>query len=134
MKYPSGSKVSEIIASIVRDIEAGKDLPSFIWFDPQRTSIVLDEYYEAKAQVIVRTVNEEIPKYKAKLETLPNGALNLPELGASMEPAEMIRFMLKVQQRYLADVMKNIDRLHPVTREEIKRVEITLRKSLAMTE
>ena len=83
-----------------------------------KKSAVLNKYYEAHAQSVVRSVNQQLPKYKMLLDN------------KLIEDLKMAKFMLGVQQKYLTDIMRNIDRLHPITHEQIKMIESKLVHSL----
>ena len=129
-KYQSETRESKVTNSIIREIEAGEEFPSFIFDDPQRKSAILNEYYEARAQWIVRSVNQQIPKYEAVMGRLRNETGKATD--TLMNELKITKFMLEGQQRYLVDVMKNIDRLHPITQGQIKRLEPKLLKALAV--
>ncbi len=128
-KYQNGTRESKIINSIIKEIEAGVSLPSFISHDPLRKSAILNEYYEAHAQYVARSVNQQIPKYEAIAEKLRNESVKVQE--GTTKDLKMAKYMLGVQKNYLNDIMKNIDRLHPITREQIKQLEPKLSQVLA---
>ena len=129
-KYQNGTRESEVINSIIKEIEAGVSIPSFVLHDPLRKSVILNEYYEAHAQYVVRSVNQQIPKYEAIAEKLRNETVKAQE--GTTNDLKMAKYMLEVQKNYMIDVMKNIDRLHPITREQIKRLEPKLSQVLAV--
>jgi hypothetical protein len=129
-KYQNGTRESEVINSIIKEIEAGVSIPSFVLHDPLRKSVILNEYYEAHAQYVIRSVNQQIQKYEAIVEKLRNEKDRAQD-GATND-LKMAKYMLEVQKNYLDDVMKNIDRLHPITREQIKRLEPKLSQVLAV--
>ena len=126
-KYPEGSTEARIIHSIIKEIDAGESFPSFVWNDPERESRVLNEYYEAKAQSVIRELGTQIPKYEAAFKKLKdNKSTDNKELETRI-------WRLKVQQKYLKDVIGNIDRLHPLTRGKIKTSEKQLDRALSLT-
>ena len=131
-KYIKGTREAEVINSIVREIEVGKSFPSFIREDPLRKSIVLNKYYEAHAQFVIRSVKQQLPEYQAILERLRNENETVEVTDLTIKELKIAKFKLEVQQRYLADIMKNIDRLHPITREQIERLEPKLLQALAV--
>lgn len=128
-KYQDGTRESEVINSIIKEIEAGESFPSFVLHDPLRQSVILDEYYEAHAQFVVRSLNQQMPEYEAIAAKRRNETAKAQE--GSPSDLEMAKYMLEVQKKYMTDVMKNIDRLHPITREQIKRLEPKLSQMLA---
>lgn len=129
-KYQNGTRESEVINSIIKEIEAGVSIPSFVLHDPLRKSVILNEYYEAHAQYVVRSVNQQMPKYEAIAEKLRNETVKAQE--GTANDLKMAKYMLEVQKNYMIDVLKNIDRLHPITREQIKRLEPKLSQVLAV--
>jgi hypothetical protein len=96
--------------------------------DPLRKSVVLNEYYEALAQFVIRSLAKQMSEYQAIVEKLGHETAGAP--GTSSEQ-EMAKFKLEVQRRYVVEIMKNIDRLHPTTRERIKRLDPRLSQMLA---
>ena len=72
----------------------------------------------------------EIPKYEAIAEKLRNETVKAQE--GTTNDLKMAKYMLEVQKNYMIDLMKNIDRLHPITREQIKRLEPKLSQVLAV--
>jgi hypothetical protein len=128
-KYPSGTREFVIIQSIVKEIESGKSFPSFIFDDPQRKSVVLNQYYEALAQSVIREVSKQMPNYTASAERVKMAADKASK--NMIEDAKMDKFMLSVQQKYLNEVMKNADRLHPITLNKIKLIQPQLTEALS---
>jgi predicted transcriptional regulator len=123
-KYPAKSQTSELIRSIIKEIESGEDFPSFVFNDPQRKSKVLDQYYEASAQSIIREIANQIPSYSATLASI-RVANNKPS-SELISKEEMGRYMLNVQRGYLIKALNNSDRLHPITLEKLKRAQLQL--------
>jgi hypothetical protein len=127
-RYKEESRESEVIVSIVREIEAGEQLPSFVLNDPLRKSVVLNEYYEALAQFVIRSLAKQMSEYQTIVEKLGHETAGAPGTSSEQEKA---KFKLEVQRRYVVEIMKNIDRLHPTTRERIKRLDPRLSQMLA---
>jgi len=130
-RYPSGTKEYALVASIIKEIEAGKDMPSFVFSDPEKKSAVLDRYYEAHAQSVIRQVARQVPEHEAAVAAVRQARRENKPLDAALQKARMTQFMLGVQQRYWDDVMNNVERLHPKTRDQIKAVGPALKRALA---
>ena len=132
-KYPHGSEESRTIESIIADIDKGESFPSFIWNDPDGKSKVLDEYFEAQAQYVIRELEKQIPEYEAAFSAFnkhdSSKQKDESERRRLKENLDMVVFRLNVQKKYLAEVLKNSRRLHPLTRKEIENSE----KKLAAT-
>ncbi len=101
------------------------DPDKYIWDDPHHKSKVLNEYFEAEAQSIVRTVKEVLPEHEKIV-----AALNRQETSELKNKLGPITHRLKVQQEYLSNVMKNFDRLHSITQKQIKESEKKLNAAL----
>jgi hypothetical protein len=133
-KYPHGSKESRLIQSILEEVEKGESTPSFIWNDPEGKSKVLDEYFEAQAQYVVHELEKQIPEYEAAVSAFKKHGSSRQkdesEERRLKEKLDMIIFRLNVQKKYLAEVIKNSRRLHPLTRKEIANSEIKLKSTL----
>ena len=128
-KYKKESKETENINAIIKEIEAGKNLPSFIFNDQQKKSSALNIYYEAQAQSILRLTPQLIEKYNSAIKEHKK-TINRATV-SSKNKIKMARYMLEVQQRYLLDVISNIDRLQPTTLKQIKSIKPELSKTLA---
>lgn len=120
-KYPAGSKESVTIQSIIKEIKSGEMSPSFIFDDPLRKSAALNQYYESWAQWNIRGTTEQIKEYLATVERIKGVSGRAPK--NLIGKAETERTMLNDQQKILDKVMRNADRLHPITLEEIKRIQ-----------
>lgn len=130
-KYPIGSQESETLQTIIKQVETDTSFPSFVLDDPHRTSAVLNRYYEAQAQSIVREVNTQLPSYLAATKNIKQSSS--PASIKLHDEVEMKKYMLDVQQRYLTEVMKNADRLHPSTLEKIKQIQPELNRALSIS-
>ena len=126
-RYKKESKEAENINAIIKEIEAGKNLPSFIFNDPQRKSSALNIYYEAQAQSILRLTPQLIEQYKSAIKEHKK----IINRATDSSKNKIARYMLEVQQRYLIDVLNNINRLHPMTQKQIKNIKPVLNKTLA---
>src|SRR5205085_9100933 len=106
VKYPPGSSVDSTLRWVITQIDS--DSYDYVWNDPGHRSKVLTRYYESCGQEAPRRVDELIARQKALSDT------------ASQATRKMVQYMIKVETGYLADVIQHMDRLHPVTAEEVR--------------
>jgi len=110
LRYPRGSSVDSTLRWMIAEIDSGSD--AYVWDDPQHRSHVLNRYYEALGQQTPRSVDELIGKKRALSDT------------SSEATRKMVQYMIKIETGYLAVVIDNIDRLHPVTAEDVRGARI----------
>lgn len=81
---------------------------SFIWNDPKKESVAISKYIEAEAQNVLRTVPLQMKEYDVIKKT-----------GGDTENIGGIAYRLKGQTKYLQKVLKEKERLHPITLRKI---------------
>jgi archaellum component FlaC len=135
-KYTQGSKEAHTINSIIKEIDEGESLPSFMWNDPKRKSKVLNEYFEATSQNIIRTLQSLIPRYKAAVTKVQkfraSDTKDINKEDRLEKEINSVKYLLHVQEKYVTEVLGNIDRLHPITRDQIVSAEKELRTVLKL--
>jgi hypothetical protein len=123
-KYKNEPEIISRYKSIFSEIK--NDTNTFETNDPGRKSKILDVYYEAEAQWIIKSVSEQIPQSKIDYKK------SVQEKSDANTCVFMNAiYMLQVQQKYLKRVAPNIDRLHPITKEKIMRAEELLTEQLS---
>jgi len=105
-KYPRGSSVDSTLRWMIAEIDSGSD--AYVWDDPHHRSNVLNRYYESWGQGTSQRVDELIAQRRALSDT------------TSAATRSMVLFMIKVEAGYLNGLVANIDRLHPLTAEEVR--------------
>jgi hypothetical protein len=129
-KYPAASKEQHVISSILKEVNTGNSIPSFVFNDPERKSKALVAYYREKVQSIANALTEQVPrheraiKYAREKKAPPNASESLETTG----------YLLNVQQRYLQDVTQNMDRLDKKSISILKQCQEKLTAALNLTE
>jgi len=105
LRYPGGSPVDSTLLWVIAEVDSGSE--HYVWDDPRHRSNVLNRYYESWGQQTPRRVDELIAQRRALSDT------------TSEATRGMVLYMIKIETRYLTGLIDNIDRLHPVTAEEV---------------
>ncbi|GLH67167.1 hypothetical protein [Geothrix edaphica] len=126
IKYKTNEPLLMKMRQAIKDTDNGDTFPSFIYDDPQRKSKFLNEYYEAKAQYIIKTLEKQLPNYNYILER--NRKISGVEL---LEELASARYGLEIQNRYLSGVNNNIDRINLITRYRLHSIESKLKDALS---
>jgi len=109
-RYRPGSPVDRLLRRVIADVDSNSY--EYVWDDPANKSIVLNRYYESSGQGALARVRTLIAQRRALSDT------------SSAATKSALAWMVKVETGGLAELMANIDRLHPETAKEVREARV----------